>query len=598
MDATFSLDRLQVSLDSARGSVVQANRTARRAPCARHALARREHALVTPRGGDFAALRPARARAPRRPARRAPRAAERPRRPHLRAVLQRAQSDLAAAHDRARRGLVRSRGRLAARRARLLGPATSSRSAAGPPSSRSSHHHHDYPAADIAAPAGLAALRARGRHRRATRGRTPDGRCGIGFTIAHRGRPELDVLPPLLPGSGRRRRHRARRGHAGRPRRLDRPRDRAAPPPPARPGDLVPAGRSRGSRRFAGTAFRWQDADPTDSVGRPGAARPSSPSSPSARRTRVAGHHASPGRGMTSRLPTLPKAMSMAFRLSYALAPRGRCGPDRRAARDRDVHVRRGRDDRRALARREAADPGAADRARRPGRPRPGLRLRQGHPRGRAASPGTSPARCAATPRTASSGRTRPPARTSIDTGAPTIVLRLANGAYGERGAAARTLSYAGTTIRLANLAAATAPADSRDQAGAPSPPRSRSRSPRPSPSRSRSPRRQADAKRARPRSPSPARRTSRSTRSRSPPGRSASRPGSRTRKKTREQRPALALPARVDRHRRAVRLVARRRGAADPDPRRRARPAPVGHRRRSEAVARAALARVRRQSR
>ena len=46
-----------------------------------------------------------------------------------------------------------------------------------------------------------------------------------------------------------------------------------------------------------------------------------------------------------------------------------------------------------------------------------------------------------------------------IDTGAPTIVLHLAKGAYGERGAADDNSSYAGTTIRLANLAAATAPA-------------------------------------------------------------------------------------------------------------------------------------------
>jgi hypothetical protein len=46
-----------------------------------------------------------------------------------------------------------------------------------------------------------------------------------------------------------------------------------------------------------------------------------------------------------------------------------------------------------------------------------------------------------------------------IDTGAPTIVLHLAKGAYGERGAADDNSSYAGTIIRLANLAAATAPA-------------------------------------------------------------------------------------------------------------------------------------------
>jgi PASTA domain-containing protein len=45
-----------------------------------------------------------------------------------------------------------------------------------------------------------------------------------------------------------------------------------------------------------------------------------------------------------------------------------------------------------------------------------------------------------------------------IDTGAPTIVLRLVKGAYGQRGAPVNTSSYRGTTIRLANLAAAPAP--------------------------------------------------------------------------------------------------------------------------------------------
>jgi hypothetical protein len=46
-----------------------------------------------------------------------------------------------------------------------------------------------------------------------------------------------------------------------------------------------------------------------------------------------------------------------------------------------------------------------------------------------------------------------------VDTGAPLIVLRLARGTYGERGAPVNTSSYPGTSIRLANLAAATAPA-------------------------------------------------------------------------------------------------------------------------------------------
>jgi PASTA domain len=46
-----------------------------------------------------------------------------------------------------------------------------------------------------------------------------------------------------------------------------------------------------------------------------------------------------------------------------------------------------------------------------------------------------------------------------VDTGAPTIVLRLVRGPYAELGRPADASPYAGTPIRLANLAAATAPA-------------------------------------------------------------------------------------------------------------------------------------------
>jgi PASTA domain len=45
-----------------------------------------------------------------------------------------------------------------------------------------------------------------------------------------------------------------------------------------------------------------------------------------------------------------------------------------------------------------------------------------------------------------------------LDTGAPTIVLRLARGAYAEHGRPVDASSYRGTTIKLANLTAATVP--------------------------------------------------------------------------------------------------------------------------------------------
>ncbi len=46
-----------------------------------------------------------------------------------------------------------------------------------------------------------------------------------------------------------------------------------------------------------------------------------------------------------------------------------------------------------------------------------------------------------------------------IDTGAPTVVLRLVRGAYGEHGVADDSSSYRGTRIQLADLASATVPA-------------------------------------------------------------------------------------------------------------------------------------------
>jgi len=46
-----------------------------------------------------------------------------------------------------------------------------------------------------------------------------------------------------------------------------------------------------------------------------------------------------------------------------------------------------------------------------------------------------------------------------VDTGAPTVVVRLARGAYAEHGRPVDSSSYRGTAVRLADLAAATVPA-------------------------------------------------------------------------------------------------------------------------------------------
>ena len=100
--------------------------------------------------------------------------------------------------------------------------------------------HHDYPAADIAAPMGtpLYAL---------ADGVVEDawplgsGNCGIGFVLGTAGRPQLDVLPPLVPRARRPAGRVARGGSAGRPRRLHGPLDRPAPAPPDRAGADLPA---------------------------------------------------------------------------------------------------------------------------------------------------------------------------------------------------------------------------------------------------------------------------------------------------------------------------------------------------------------------
>ena len=159
------------------------------------------------------------------------------------------------------------RSRPAARRCsapRLPRAATSSRSAAARRSSRSAHTHHDYPAADIAAPEGspvyaLADARrpARlARARRALRDRPDD---------AHGRRPDLDVLPPLLPRAGVRD---GRRRPRGRARRSGSSARRAT-----RPARTCTSSSSRRRRypqdqpwfqRFAGVAFRWQDGGATD----------------------------------------------------------------------------------------------------------------------------------------------------------------------------------------------------------------------------------------------------------------------------------------------------------------------------------------------
>ena len=121
------------------------------------------------------------------------------------------------------------------------------------------HTHHDYPAADIAAPAG-SPVYAISNAVVLNAWHSADPRCGIGMTIRTAGRSGLDVLPPRLPGSRRHGRRLAGGRGSDRSRRLDRPCDRAASPSPASARRPSYPQNQAWFQSFAGTAFRWQDA--------------------------------------------------------------------------------------------------------------------------------------------------------------------------------------------------------------------------------------------------------------------------------------------------------------------------------------------------
>ncbi len=177
---TFTLDRLQVSLDHARRAVAKANR---RLVAAQHVVRARwvrERSLRARAAratllSDRLDLERLAAQARIVLAKAQARAAE------ARGALDRARSDLASAQDRS----VASSFAPAA--GTMLGAPAYDGSyvfpvGGGPSLVSVSHHHHDYPAADIAAPMGspVYAL-ANGVVLRSWR--SPDPRCGIGMTI-------------------------------------------------------------------------------------------------------------------------------------------------------------------------------------------------------------------------------------------------------------------------------------------------------------------------------------------------------------------------------------------------------------------------------
>jgi murein DD-endopeptidase MepM/ murein hydrolase activator NlpD len=176
----FSLDRLQVSLDAARSAVVTASEGLLAAQAARRALddevARRQaRAARAPLLSDRLTLE---ARAGRAAARRDAAAA---------LVDQKAQALANARRELARAQQQSAAASFAPAAAQLFGSPSYSSGyvfpvGGGPGVVFSSHTHHDYPAVDIAAPAG-SPLYALADSVVLRSWSTPDVRCGIGLTL-------------------------------------------------------------------------------------------------------------------------------------------------------------------------------------------------------------------------------------------------------------------------------------------------------------------------------------------------------------------------------------------------------------------------------
>lgn len=262
VDITFNLDKLQISLDNARGVVVRTNRKLVKALGALRALSRHERSLG--RRAAATSLLSDRLALDRRTAQAGVvRAAAQARVDELRATLAQAETDLASARDRS----VASSFSPAA--GSLLGAPSFGSGyvfpvGGGPSLVSVSHYHHDYPAADIAAPEGspvyalddAIVLRA---------WTYPTGNCGIGlslrtadgqsWTYCHLSYLDPAVTAGVQLAAGTQLGLVGSTGHATGPH-LHLQLDPTASYPQQQ-------GWFQG---FAGTAFRWQDGGPTDSV--------------------------------------------------------------------------------------------------------------------------------------------------------------------------------------------------------------------------------------------------------------------------------------------------------------------------------------------
>jgi murein DD-endopeptidase MepM/ murein hydrolase activator NlpD len=261
-DVTFSLDRLQLSLDQAREAVVRANRELLAAERKARALGAHETGLQ--RRGAATRLLSDRFDFDRRAVQAGVRRASADARVRrLRAALERAEADLASARD--------------ASQASAFSPAAGSLLGApaydgnyvfpvggGPGVVSVSHHHHDYPAADIAAPAG-SPVYALSDATLVRAWQYPDGRCGIGLTLTTTDGQSwtychLSYLDPAVTGgttltAGTQIGLVGSTGHASGPHlhlQLN-------------PATSYPQLQSW-FQRFANVAFRWQDAGQTDTI--------------------------------------------------------------------------------------------------------------------------------------------------------------------------------------------------------------------------------------------------------------------------------------------------------------------------------------------